>query len=507
MKNLKVFLFVITGLIFASCEDAIDIKQPSELAPEDTFETVTDMQLGLNAIYSTLSGESAIIFTSIFTDEAAIGKSNGGQGKDGSMAFNLNSNSGEAASIWASNYFAINLATRLIEAAEFVVVEAGSDEETTKNNILAQAYAVRAYSHFVLLSYFSPDMTNDSALGVIAISTTPSITDKLPRNTNGEVFALIDSDLAFATENLSTNGTGAEAVINKVFFTQEAILALKARMALYRGKYDLAKQMVDELDDIFNPTPANQAVNNLSNPATYAGIFNDVYAQSNELIFAIDRSLSGQTGNWAQAWSSANATVTGSPFFEVSRSLFNLVNNATDVRKFVIADESSLIMGDNYSSVPYAQFIAEDVLPVGKYPGDSQQLLLNDIKVFRFSEMVFIRAEYYANAGDFANAIAEVNKVRTARLATTLNPASFTNSQAVWGAIMDERRAELAFEGHRYIDIKRLGAKAGKGVERDPQDCSFNGFCTLPGTDYRFTLPIPQPELAANPNIVQNPGY
>lgn len=511
MKNLRIYLFAITGLLFASCEDAIDITQPGELSPVDTFETVEDMQLGLNGIYSAVPGEGQILFTSIFTDEVALGRSNGGQGRDGSLAFNLTSLSGDASGIWADNYYAINLATRLIEAAEFVVVEEGSDEASAKANILAQAHAVRAFCHFQLLTYFSTDLTNDNALGVIAISSTPNITDKLPRNTNGEVFTLIDSDLAFAVENLSVDLSNAEAVANKVFFTQEAILAFKARMALYRGKFELANQLVDELDAAFNPN-----ANNLSNNATYLGMWEDTYAQTNELIFALDRSLTGQTGNFAQFWSSVNTTVTGSPFFEVDRSLFNLVNVGTgttaDVRKFVITDPTALILEDyNDPAIDYAAYIEQDVLPVGKYSGNGQQNFLNDVKVFRFSEMVFIRAEYYANNNQLTEAIAQVNLVRRARhnnsTAYNLNPTDYNTATLVWGAIMDERRAELAFEGHRYIDVKRLGTKAGRGLSRDPRDCEFNGFCTLPANDYRFTLPIPQAELAANPNIVQNPQY
>ena len=511
MKNLRIYLFAVAGMLFASCEDAIDITQPSELSPEDTFENVADMQLGLNGIYSSIPGENQILFTSVFTDEVALGRANGGQGRDGSLAFTLNSLSGDASGIWAGNYYAINLATRLIEAAEFVVTEPGSEEETTKNTILAQAYAIRAFCHFQLLTYFSTDLTDDSALGVIAISTTPSITDKLPRNTNGEVFALIDTDLAFAVANLGSGLADAQVISNKVFFTQEAILAFKARMALYRGKFELANQFVDELDATWTVQVGGWPAN-LSNTGTYAGIWEDVYAPTNELIFALDKSLAGQSGNFSQFWSSVNTTITGSPFFEVDRTLFNLVSEGNDVRKFIITDPTALILEDYTDpSIDYATYIDQDVLPVAKYSGNGQQNFLNDVKVFRYSEMVFIKAEYFANAGQFGDAIAQLNLVRKARHnnqnSYALNPTDFNTATLTWGAIMDERRAELAFEGHRYIDVKRLGVKANKGLQRDPRDCEFNGFCTLPATDHRFTLPIPQDELAANPNIIQNPGY
>ena len=67
----------------------------------------------------------------------------------------------------------------------------------------------------------------------------------------------------------------------------------------------------------------------------------------------------------------------------------------------------------------------------------------------------------------------------------------------------------MAFEGHRYLDIKRLAALAGnQGITRDNTDDDIpNQPLTLALSDYRFTLPIPQQEIAGNVNIQQNPGY
>jgi hypothetical protein len=65
---------------------------------------------------------------------------------------------------------------------------------------------------------------------------------------------------------------------------------------------------------------------------------------------------------------------------------------------------------------------------------------------------------------------------------------------------------ELAFEGHRYLDIKRNKSILG-GISRNDIDCAQGGNCEMAASDFRLTLPIPQVELNANPNITQNPGY
>ena len=491
MKKIKLIaLFVVASLV--SCEDAVDIIQPSELNPDRTYETVADMQLGLNGVYLAAPGENQIYFTSLFTDEVALGRSNGGQGTDGELAFLLNPLSGDASSIWLSNYSLINLANRLIEGGENVNVEAGSADETAKNNILAQAYALRAFGHFQLLNYFSEDMKNDNSLGVIAVDFVPSITDKLPRNTTGEVFQLIESDLDFASANISTT-----AVTVRTYIGQNFITAFRARMAAYRGNYTLAKTYVDQLDVVYNLTPK----------ATYGAIWIDVENPQSEVIFKLERARQ-TNGNFYQFWSSVNSSINGSPFFEVNRALFNLVNNPLDARRFVIADATSLIMPNyNDPSVTDADYKQNDVLPVGKYTVTESTNLLGDIKVFRFSEMVLIRAEYFASISDFANVASEIASIRTARYGSVQTVATPANAQQAWALILTERRAELAFEGHRYIDLRRLGTLAGVGVDRDPRDCAFNGFCSLPVSDHRFVMPIPLDEISANPNIQQNKGY
>lgn len=499
MKKIKLILFALTATFFVSCNDAVDITQPGELTPERTFETVDDLELAVIGAYGRLPGENSIYFTSLFTDEVSIGRNNGGQGRGGELAFLLNSTSGDASAIWVSNYFAINLANRVIKGAETVIIDEAdpADQaalESRKKSALAQAYGIRALAHLQLMTYFAPDMKNDGGLGVIAMDFVPQSNDKLQRNTAGEVFDLIESDLAFTEANVAPN-------TSRIYIGKNFVYAMRARMAAYRGKYDIAKTNVDLLDDTFNLTAG----------AAYGSIWKDLEPPvpgGSEVIFKLERGRTTTVGNFAQFWSSVNSTVNGSPFLEVGRALFNTVNDPNDVRRFIIVDPTAII-APNYQDLSYADYINQDVLPVGKYSETENQKLLADIKVFRMSEMVLIRAEYYASISNYQGVADEVNAIRAARsINGALTPIAVpTSDQQAWASILKERRSELALEGHRYIDLKRLGTLAGEAVDRDPLDCSFNGFCTLPVTDYRFTLPVPLSEINANPTIQQNPQY
>lgn len=507
MKKIKLFLYIAVASIFtAACDDAIDITQPGELLPEDTFESVGDLQTGILGVYQAIPGEDIIIFTSKFTDEVKLGKSNGGQGRSGELAFLLNNNSDDAAAIWLSNYTLINFANRLLKGAASITPvvneEDGIDETPDYNKVVAEARALRAYGHFQLLTFFSTDLKNDSAPGVIAVDFVPTTDQKLPRNTNAEVFALIDSDLAFADQYLpSGKAPGASGYLGKDF-----VKALRARMAVYRGQYDVAEPLLDQLVGAGGYTLAARGSQNLNvgsaaslgaanGGSPYFKMFRDLSGGTSEVIFKAVKTVppSEGTGNFSQAWSSVNSTVTGSAFFEVATALYEKLN-PNDIRRAVIIDPTA--------------FPGFAVRPVAKYAESKSVPLLGDLKLFRASEMRLLKAECRANANDFAGVATQINAIRAARFGNASGnigvPAS---AQEAWAAILDERRIELAFEGFRYIDIKRLGTLAGKGIDRDENDFAFNQEYTLELSDHRWTLPIPRAEQSANPTIQQNPGY
>lgn len=494
MKNIKLNLFLLlTGMFVVSCNDAIDITQDGELYPETTFETVQDLQTGLYGVYASVPAEGGIYFTSVFTDETAIGRSNGGQGIT-YLQHIVNAQTNPAG-IWSGNYRAINLANRIIAAAAGVTVEEG--EEDAFEHIVAQAYAIRGLCHLQLLTYYATDMKDNSALGVVKLDFIPSITDFLPRNTVGEVFELIESDFDYALANLSAGET------NPGLFSPRAVTALKARVAAYRGNYTQAA------------THANTVITSsgltLSGATTYRNMFVDL--EDGETLFKLIRNATSVSGaNFSQVWSSVNASPTGSPFLEVNRALFNLVDVPTDVRRGVLTYTSVDVTGaaveilPDYTSVSFTDYFNQDVLPVYKYARSKGIHLLGDIKVIRLSEMYLIRAESRVTT-DLAGAAADVYAVRLARNPAATMP-TYSNQEEAWEDILTERRVELAFEGHRYIDLKRLGNLAGVQSDRDPRDSSEQGYPeTLSNNDYRYTLPIPLAEMDVNPNIQQNPQY
>ena len=491
MKKIKnIFLAIGSLLLVSSCSDALDIVQPGEIYRADAFKTVTDLRNYLNGdIYSRVNNTEEIGFTTVFTDEVGIGPSNGGQDKE-LHRFQLNANSDEPAGLWSTHYTVINRVNRLLDFANLVVVTTPADI-AAKNAVLAEARALRAYSYIQLVSFFSVDPSNPNALGVI-LSTTPDRYDLFidrPRVSNQLIYNLIESDFQFAETNLASTAT----VYTRV--TQKFIAAARARMYLYRKDYVKAKQY------------ATLATGALSTPNTYNSMWGD--AVQGECIFAAARPAGGTWSNIASTWYFNITSATGGAFLDMGRNLFNLYSQfPNDVRTAIWIDASAQINPNYAADINY---VANDVLPINKYPGKAAQPLRNDLKIFRNSEMVLILAECEVASSNLTAAATLVRSIRTARTFAAPAPALpvYATAQAAWADILLERRKELAFEGHRYLDIKRLAALAGnQGITRDNTDDDIpNQPLTLALSDYRFTLPIPQLEIAGNVGIQQNPGY
>jgi len=499
----KLLTVAFVAFFVTSCNEAIEITQPGRLTPDKTFITVSDLEGGLLGAYSNLDLTQQIQFNASFTDELSIGFDSGGQGVQTEYSHILNPTSAMPAAMWTRFYVAINAATRVIEAA--TLVEPSTDQRSTYNTIVGQAHAIRAYAHFTLLSYFSPNLTDDSSLGVIAVNFIPSVDAALPRNTTGEVWAAVEADLNQAASLIDPSFADNSRM------TQDFVTALRARIALYRKQYSTADQLAAQLINKYPLADRDQYINMFWEDA-----------DDTELIFKLTRNVGdpydgqGATGSPAAGgWAGANfafvsAGVDGSPYFEMGRTLFNLLS-IEDVRFQVNIHPSSTINA-NYPNVPQDQWYDTDILVINKYPGALSQgkdPLMNDLKIFRVSEMYLIRAEAAAQLGDLSGAANFIDQIRDARFGSNQTAPSFSSQQDALKGVLDERRIELCFEGHRWLDLKRLGADAGAQIDRDPLDCAITGACTLSATDHRFTLPIPLLEINGN-NVIatqQNPGY
>lgn len=462
IKNILQIIVLLTGTLFVqSCEDQLEIPPNSNVIASVAFTNVDDLQAALNTLYLTYS-TAPIEFNSISSDNARIGIDNGGQDLQ-LLNFLLNPSDGIVSNMWTSRYLLVNRASRIIEASQLIEFE--STEQSRVNDILGQAYALRALGHFELYQYFTPDYTDGAGLCVPAVDFVVT-TENLPRNTVDEVMTLIDTDLT-TSSSLLDNGRN-----ENIFITQDFITALRARKALYQGNYSTA---LTEANKLIAKYP-------LADQTQYEDMWFD--QDETEVIFKFAR-VQGNAGI-GFIWHFSG----GGPTIEMSKELFDILNtNQTDIR---------------YSTLLNDERLNEDVYLIGKYPRVPGLEFLRDLKLFRVSEMYLIKAEVEIRNSDFASAQTTLKNLIDARYGQATTAPNISSINEGLDFVFDERRLELAYEGHRWLDHKRLN----KDIVRITDDCqNLDNACTLPSSDIRFTFPIPIGEINANPNMVQNPGY
>lgn len=473
MRN-KFLILAVLSLVFVGCSDQLERFPVDELVEETAFQSVGDLQLGLNALLGNYNYETLIAHNSIFTDNAKIGLNSGGQ-EVNALRQLLNADQGDRG-MWANRYGVINDINRVLAAAGGIVPT--SAEQQQYDNILGQCYAFRALMHWEVLLYYGIDVTDPSAEGVPYVDFVSS--DATPaRNTTGEVLAGVQADLTAANSLL------ANVTPDISFATQDFVSFLRARIALETGNYQEAITLSNGLIAKYP----------LATPSQYFNMFRED-ADVTEVIYRFDN-VQGFNTNIAGIWIfTAGPSAEDSGFIEMSEGL-EAVHDANDVRRVVnLAPETDL---------------ATRELLIGKYPPNADTQWINDFKAMRISEIHLIKAEAHARRNELGPAATSVFNVRSARFLTTVSTFNYQSQSEAIMDIIAERRLELAFEGHRYNDIKRVRDITNMGIERDPLDCGANSSagapCLLPPNDERWIFPVPSEEINANTNMTQAPGY
>ena len=519
MKKLLLYISVLT-LGLSSCSDeTLEPFTPGAITEDLATQSSSDLQKLVNSSMSLLTNRNEYVFSSIFTDEAALGSNNGGQGRSGSdgyFVFALNPSSSAPAGIWQSNYFALARINRVIIGADKITALTPADQQII-NRYKAEAYVLRALAHLKIMAYFSPNLKDDNALAGILSDRVIETQEQPLRATNGAFYALIHNDLTAALNIYATNT--APAYANASWYPSANLArALKARAYAYKGDYTNAELWADQV--------INSSGVTLASAGELSALFHShTTAGNKEVIFKLKRTVqnNSQDTNLHNGWVSVANARNGSPFYEVSRSLYEfLIATPNDARLPIIVRPAGGITGSLISANPSTStnIRNEDVLVPFKSGGASAITSAGtfnpDFIQVRLSEMYFIKAEARAAASDYTGVRTALQTIVNNRFTAPPTVSLPTSQTTAYKAILDERRKDLAFEGHRFIDLKRLYVVAGiNQFDRSVLDYGAQ-YWNITGADpanfpfannNKWALPIPQVELNANSGIQQNPGY
>jgi len=134
--------------------------------------------------------------------------------------------------------------------------------------------------------------------------------------------------------------------------------------------------------------------------------------------------------------------------------------------------------------------------------GSDPTFVDTDFPMFRLADIYLMYAEAVVRGGAGGTTGEAVNYVNLLR--TRASSSLISSSNLTLDFLIDERSRELYWEGHRRQDLIRFGKYTG-GTYNWAFKGGSPGGIALPG--HFNVYPIPANNLAANPNLTQNPGY
>lgn len=456
MKKKIFYIAALFGVLSTvSCEKSLELNPRASLSPE--VVGVADAQKLLTGIYDALqNGNTTFYYLSYATED--LSADNLVYRATFFQHGEVNNNLILVDNVLVSRYFngpyvVIQRANDLIEILNTNTTIA----ESLKKSLLTQAYFLRAYGYYRLVTLFGP----------VPIVNNRDVV-KVPRNTVDQVYAKIIEDLNLSITN------GGEFTDSK-FISALASKALLARVHLIRKNYTLAKQLAEEVISSGKFTLSNN----------YAANFTAPYISS-EQIFKLNFTATEAQNALDFFLQHPNMPGGGRAELPVDMSLVNAYE-PNDIRK-----NASI------------EFIAPPAANSNWYCKKYQDATGNGAEPFnilRVSEMYLTSAEaQFMGAGNRNPldlvALGRINDVRTNRGLLPLTTLSLD-------AIANERRVEFAFEGLRWTDMKRLPSST------NPAKSMATVFLEAKGRTVNDELyPIPQSAINTNNLLLpNNPGY
>nr|WP_295876460.1 RagB/SusD family nutrient uptake outer membrane protein [uncultured Chitinophaga sp.] len=457
------YLALMLPVCLLSCNKQLDLSPTDNIIdPGRTFRNVADLNGGLLGAYTRLT-YNTIYNVSLVTDECMLPSENGTGGGVASYRWQIDPSNGTITSSFNEYYITIDRANRVLAALP--QVPAKGDEIAQRDQYQGELLALRAYCHFQLLQSYAQDYT-PNALGVPYMDV--SKISSPARNTFAEVTARIEDDLKAAKKLIPASFD------DNTHITLAAVAAIQARVALYGKKWT---------DAVTYATEAIQAMP-LAARNKFSAIWKDT--DESEVIWKL-KQMAGTNDDLIGGVYFKKRVALYVPSFELIK-LFDKVN---DIRypAYIEFDDS--------------RGAGKSAYLVNKYAGSGGNPGLADLKLFRTGEMYLIRAEAAAELGQLANAAADLNNLRAARI-EGYTPQPFADKDALITSIYTERFKELAFEGHRLFDLRRRSLP----VTREPEDAvNALGAVLLKPGQRGYVFPIPDAETKANKNMEQNKPY
>jgi len=461
-----------------ACDDWMELIPPDGLVLDEYWKTKEDLKATLMGAYQKFAqlDEMMFLYGELRADMIAEASRTPGN-QQNIMEGNIYPDNNLCN--WRNFYIVINYCNNVLKYAPIILELDQTFTEYSMKAFEAEAIFLRSLAYFYLVRAFK-----DVPL-VLEPSEADDVEFFVKKSADTTILRSIKEDLVeyrfFVREDYGS------LEINKGRVTTGAFLALLADISLWNFEYQDCINYVNEIEDM----------DYLLLPG---GKWFDLFYPGNSLEsifeFQFDEAL-GQ-GN----------TLYDYTYFDWYKASVKALE--------IISLQASLEIIRGMGSLRY-----QDAL-IWKYcgsapdgstfrPGSSRRSC-NWI-VYRYADVLLMKAEALAQTGNYEQAEAIINRIRMRAL---MNPISVSHSsQAMEDAIMEERARELAFEGKRWFDLMRLGRRNNFSRKNELIEIIIQ---KVPSTQklvlaskltnpYSWYLPVYDEELERNNNLEQNPYY
>ncbi|MEZ5018995.1 MAG: RagB/SusD family nutrient uptake outer membrane protein [Bacteroidales bacterium] len=489
-KITAAFLLVASMVFITGCEDFLQKNPQGELTQEAFPVTASDALLATNAVYVSIrnwayhSGGYPIL--DIMSDDAHKGSNPNDQLPTVGPyeTFTHTTTQDGLDRWWSALYEGIKRANVVIEKVPLIPMD--SD---LRDRYVAEASFLRGLYYFDLVRAFG---------GVPRVTTTTPDT-KIPRSTAAEIFELVISDLEYAATHLPEKSAYGPDDAGRA--TRGAAKALLARVYLFYGDFENAGDYALEviLSDEYDLEPVFADANGKNGEHGVESVFE---------IGAME--VEGAGGNqYANTQGVRGSPNRGWGFNRPSLNLRNSFETGDPRLQATIIDlgetlDGVLILGDG--TTPDEVVVNGTVTEVECYnqkvwyPGTNTITQWgHNRRLIRYSDVLLMAAEALNENDNPDDALLYLNEVR--RRARQGNDAILpditeTGKSALRNIILEERRHELALEGHRFWDLVRTGRAA-----------TVLGPLGFVAGKHEL-LPIPQNEIdISQGSLQQNPNW
>ena len=481
MKLYKLYILTCLLVTLGACKKELEIEPEQQVSDQAVFVDKAGAQAALFGVYGTAQvldvfGGLPLIIGDYQADNVEfVGSFPTLQEIAQFSTLSVNTSIGP---IWQNHYRVILRANTVIDRVPGITEIGFTDAQ--KKAMVAEAKFMRALTYFQLVNLFAQpyNCSNGSNLGVpLVLREFDAASVSFPaRNTVNEVHLQIKKDLEESIPDLPSTYSSPTDTRGRA--TKGSSRALLSRLHLYRGEWPEAAARANE---IITATPTYvQAAN-------YA--FYD--ANSAEDVFSIQMSTTdnSRTGAGGLGGYHRPGTSGGRGDAPFSTSLIQALLEEPGDRRLAVSDSG--VGADQIRRRFSLKYI-------------DARTNADNTPVIRVTEMFLNRAEALAERdGINQESISLVNPLRRRAGLAEWTITTFSTKQALVLGILNERRKELAFEGHRRMDLLRKGLplRTTGPLAAVSKPCDAGS--------PKVILPIPQREIDINPGLKgqQNPGY